>query len=194
MHIALKSQFQSGELNLRYWGDLPPGPFDASFIVGGRYMRLAEQFNFSSIADQPAPGGTAIDIQSNTTNDLWGVQVGLEGAWLVSQRWWFDFVMKGGIFNDHITATNNVVNNGVPTLITDTRDRTAWVGDLALTANWQMTPWLTFRAGYQALFFNGLGLAQEQVSSALLTNTPGPLNDSGKIAIHGPTIGLMAYW
>ena len=75
-----------------------------------------------------------------------------------------------------------------------TRDRTAWVGDISVVANWQMTPWLTFRAGYQAIFINGVALAQDQVRSPLINNAPGPFDDSGRVAYHGPIIGLMGMW
>ena len=43
----------SGEVNLRYWADMPPGPFDVSYLVGARYMRINEQYNF--VADIPVP-------------------------------------------------------------------------------------------------------------------------------------------
>src|SRR5439155_1920468 len=148
---SLRSAFQSGELNLRYWSDMPPGPLDVSLLVGVRYMRLAEQFAFTSQADLPAPGGTTNSLQTNTTNNLWGAQLGIEFAVLISPRWWFDFDFKGGIYNDQISVNNSFSqNNAAPTLVTDTRNRTAFVGDIALVANWQMTPYWVLRAGYQA--------------------------------------------
>ena len=52
---AVRSNFQSGELNVRYWGDMPPGPLDVSLLVGVRYIRLEDQFSFVSQATLPAP-------------------------------------------------------------------------------------------------------------------------------------------
>jgi hypothetical protein len=191
---SIRSEFQSGEFNVRYWGDMPPGPLDVSFLVGVRYMRIAEEFQFNSQAALPAPGGTTTDLQSDVTNDMWGAQIGIEFAVLVTTRWWFDFDLKGGIFNDRVELTSIGDLNGTSTLITDTRDRTAWVGDLCLTANWQMTPNWVFRAGYQAIFINGVSLAQDQLVSTLFNNAIGPLNDKGKVAYHGPLLGLSATW
>jgi hypothetical protein len=191
---SLRSNFQSGEVNVRYWGEMPPGPLDVSFLVGARYMRIAEQFQFDSQSALPSPAGTTNDLQSNVTNNMWGVQIGLEFAVLVSTRWWFDFDMKGGIYNDQVNAVSAASQNGVSTLITDTRNRTAFVGDLCLTANWQMTPSWAFRLGYQAIFINGVTLAQDQLVSSLFNNVAGPLNDKGKVAYHGPLIGLTANW
>ena len=191
---TIHSNFQSGEINLRYWGDMPPGPFDVSLLAGVRYIRIAEQFTFDSQADLPAPGGTTTDFQSNVTNDLWGAQIGIQFNCLVTARWWFEFDLKGGIYNDHVGLRNSLLVNGTPSLNTDTRDRTAWLGDLTLLGHWQMTPNWSVRIGYQALFFNGLSLATDQAVSPQFTNNLGPLNDKGKAAYHGPVLGVRATW
>jgi hypothetical protein len=152
-------------------------------------MRIAEHFQFDSQS-----AGVVNDLQSDVRNNMWGAQIGIEFAWLVTTRWWFDFDLKGGIFNDRVNLTSIGQQNGVGPLITDTRNRTAWVGDLCLTGNWQMTPNWSLRAGYQAIFINGVSLAQDQLASTLFNNAVGPLNDSGKVAYHGPLLGLRATW
>jgi len=178
--LSQRTTFESAELNLRYWGDMPPGPFDVSFLVGARYIRLAEQFTF--LNDGAAPNFA----QANTTNDMIGVQIGLEGAWLITTRWWFDFDLKGGIYNNN--ASQNTVVGIDPG--TAERDCTAFVGDLSLVANWAITPNWNFRAGYQALFINGVALAQDQFIPPLVQGGQGALNDQGEICFHGPIIGL----
>src|SRR5262245_8687706 len=191
---AVRSEFQSGEINIRYWGDMPPGPLDVSLLVGIRYMRIDDQFNFVSQSDLPGPGGTTVDLQTNTVNDMWGCQIGIQFDCLVTARWWFDFDLKGAIFSDDVQLTNNAFTNNVQTLITANRHRTAWLGDLSLIANWQMTPYWYLRGGYQALFLNGVSLAHEQNVSPLFNNAAGPLNDKGKVAYHGPILGIGANW
>ena len=85
--------------------------------------------------------------------------------------------------------------NSTRTLITDTRTRTAWMGDLSLVANWQMTPYWTLRGGYQALFFNGVSLAHDQNVSPVFQNAVGVLDRAkGKVAYHGPVLGIGANW
>jgi hypothetical protein len=191
---GVRSNFQSAELNMRYWVDMPPGPMDVSLLVGLRYIRIEDQFNFDSQADLPAPTGTAVDLQTNTLNNMWGAQIGIAFDVLVTTRFWIDFDLKGAMFNDHVSLTNAASTNGVPQLITDTRNRTAWLGDLSLLGNWQMTPYFTLRAGYQALFFNGVSLAHNQNVSPLFTNVVGVLNDKGRVAYHGPVLGIGANW
>jgi hypothetical protein len=191
---AVRNEFQSGEINLRYWGDMPPGPFDVSVLVGARYIRIDDQFNFVSQADQPVGPGTTVDMQTNTVNDMWGAQIGIQFDCLVTTRWWLDVDLKGGIFSDRVDLTTLSTVNGVDTLITDTRDRTVWMGDISLVANWQMTPYWIARIGYQAMFFNGLSLAHEQNVAPLFANAAGVLNDKGKAAYHGPILGIGANW
>jgi hypothetical protein len=191
---SVRSNFQSGEINMRYWGDMPPGPFDVSVLVGLRYIHINDQFQFDSQSDLPAGTGTTVDLQTQTVNDMWGAQIGIEFACLITTRWWLDVDLKGAMFNDHVSLTNAATTNGVPTLITDTRNRTAWLGDISLVMNWQMTPYWILRAGYQALFFNGLSLAHEQNVSPLFSNAAGVLNDKGRAAYHGPILGFGANW
>jgi hypothetical protein len=132
-------------------------------------------------------------MNTNTLNDMWGAQLGIEFSVLVSPRWWFDFDFKGGMFSDRVELVTESVGV-LPALITDTRTRTVWMGDISLVANWQMTPYWTLRAGYQALFFNGLSLAHEQNVAPIFPNVVGVLNDSGKAAYHGPVLGIGANW
>ena len=78
----------------------------------------------------------------------------------------------------------------------DDQNRTAWLGDLSLVANFQMTPWLVARIGYQALFLSGLAVASDNIetNNALLSGGPIQLNDSSNGVFHGPLIGLMGNW
>jgi hypothetical protein len=192
--LAMESSMHSGEVNLRYWADMPPGPFDVSYLVGARYMRINEQYNF--VADIPGTD-TINDALVNTENELWGVQIGIAFSVLKTTRWWIDFDMKGGIYNNNAAVTTSFIQSvgGVETETGDTvnRDRTAWMGDFALVGNWQMTPSLTFRIGYQAIFINGLALGNDNLvnNSDLYGTNEARLDDRGELAYHGPTIGLM---
>lgn len=196
--IANRSSFYSAEVNMRYWIDMPPGPFDVSFLVGGRFMRINEQFNFLSIANVPAPAGAVNDVQVDTRNDLLGLQIGFAGDWLIHPRYWVNLDVKGAILDNKTgqdTSYINTDNNGVVTtfLTGAEQDRTAWMIDLSLVGSWQMTPTLSLRAGYQATWIDGVALGFEnlQTDNALLRAGPGQLNDNGSVIYHGPILGLM---
>jgi hypothetical protein len=183
--ITELSSFESAEINLRYWADMPPGPLDVSFLLGARYMQLDEQFNFVS------NGAPVANIETTASNELWGVQVGIEFARLWTTRNWTDVDLKGGMYDNQIDLAAGPP--GAPTLVSS-RNRTTWVGDIAVVHNWQMTPSITLRIGYQAIFMDGVAVAQEQIRSPLINVTPGPFNDQGHVAIHGPILGVMGYW
>jgi putative beta barrel porin BBP7 len=185
----------TAELNLLYWIDMPPGPLDISLLLGGRYLDIRDQFNLVAI--------NAVQenrLQVNTVNPLWCLQVGLSSDWLVAARMWVNFTIKGGICNNHASLDNNFTTTagGVSTinLTSATQDRTAWLGDLNLTANLQMTPWLSARIGYQALFVNGVAVAADnvQTNNALLINGPAQVNARSNAIFHGPLVGIMGTW
>ena len=72
-------------------------------------------------------------------------------------------------------------------------DVTVFMGELSLQCNYQVLPSVTLRAGYNALLVSGLALASEnfQSSAAALVGGPGSLDHSGRVAYHGPSIGLI---
>jgi hypothetical protein len=73
---------------------------------------------------------------------------------------------------------------------------TAWVGDIALTVAYRWTPCLTTRFGYQAIWVEGLALANEnfQRDVNVLTLGPAQLDHRGSVVYHGPTIGVELSW
>lgn len=190
--IAFKSSFQSAEFNVRYYAAMPPGPFDVSYLVGARYLRIHEQFNF--VGEAVFPAAVTNDLRVNTENDLYGMQIGIQALCLKTTRWWLDVDLKGGIYNNSTSVLTDFQQTGSPGGGGfDERDRTAWVGDISVALNWQMTPNCAFRVGYQGIFINGLALAPDNAianADLILTDTA-RLDDGGELAYHGPTIGLV---
>lgn len=193
--IESNTKMNNAEINLLYWIDMPPGPFDVSLLCGGRYLDVRDQFNLNAI--------NAIQenaVQVNTENRIGFLQIGLAGDWLITPRMWTNFTMKGGIGNNDAALTSQyaVTTGGTTAINTFTADqnRTAWLGDLSLVANLQMTPWLVARIGYQALFLSGLAVASDNIetNNAILANGPIQLNDGSNGVFHGPVIGLMGNW
>jgi hypothetical protein len=194
--IENRTQMNSAELNLLYWIDMPPGPYDVSLLVGARYLDIRDQFNFFS--SNPTQTNA---LQVNSTNPLWCLQIGLVHDVLVSSRMWANFTMKGGIASDHATLVNAYTTTPAGGVATPhpgaaTQNRTAFLGDLQLTANLQITPWLVGRIGYQALFVDGIAVAADnvQTNNQLLSAGFAQINDRSNAVFHGPLIGLMGNW
>jgi hypothetical protein len=187
--IQSSTQMNNAEVNLLYWIDMPPGGLDVSLLVGGRYLDVQDQFDLVAVN-----AVTDNRLTVNTDNEISFLQVGLVSDWLIASRMWINFTLKGGIGNNDVTLVSDFSGAAGP--LTDDRNRTAWLGDLSLVANFQMTPWLVARIGYQALFLSGLAVASDNIetTNAVLTNGPIQLNDSTNGAFHGPIIGLMGNW
>jgi len=189
------TRMNNAELNLLYWIDMPPGGLDVSLLLGGRYLDIRDQFNL--VASNTAQQNR---LQVNTTNPIWCLQTGLATDWLIATRMWINFTIKGAVCTNHVTLDNNFTTTagGASTinLTSAVQNRTTWLGDLNLTANLQMTPWLVARIGYQALFVDGVAVASDniQTNNALLTNGPAQVNARSNAIFHGPIVGIMGNW
>jgi hypothetical protein len=195
--LAQFSAFNSQEVNIRYWLDLPPGPFDVSLTLGFRHMATRESLALFSRAGAGNLPGADVDnnLLVNTSNDLWGGQLGIQVAWLQSAHTWVEFDGKGMMFHNNARQDSLYTRSDVilPFATGREQQRTAWGGDLALTYNIQFTPGLVLRLGYQAVFLNGVALSADNIQrdNNLLQNGPAQLNDSGEVVYHGPIVGLM---
>jgi hypothetical protein len=192
---SMRTTMNTGELNLLYWLDMPPGPFDVSLLAGLRYLDVRDHFNLQTIN-----GVQDNNLTVNTKNEMWFGQIGLSTDWLVSSRFWVNGTIKGGLANNRASLANDYVTTiaGNATLnpTAATQNRTASLLDLSVVGHIQMTPWLVARIGYQALFVTGVANAAEniQTNNFLLTNGPAQVNSRESAVFHGPLIGLMGNW
>jgi hypothetical protein len=197
INIGLRNQYKTGELNARYRVEKMPGPFDFSLLVGARYAAAHEQFNYHAEATVPAPNGANNDITVRTLNDMWGVQLGFGTHWLINERSWIDFEVKGALCNNAARQTTTYINineNGVGTVYNNLAgaNRTSFIGDLSLLYNYQLTRRWSFHAGYQATWLEGMALGVTNFDTNLfrLTSGPAQLHHDGTIVYHGPLLGL----
>ena len=94
--IAYESDLQSTELSYRrYWVGYNPR-ISGTYLLGARYIRLTENFNFfgSSTLDGSA------NINFDASNDVVGFQVGGDGWLGVLQGFRIGFEGKTGIYNN----------------------------------------------------------------------------------------------
>lgn len=201
VNIDSSSKLDSMELNLWHEMPLPPGGMGFSFLLGVRYMNVIEQFQYYSQANVPAPGGAINLVNTRTGNDLLGVQLGALLEFPIDPGWWIDWELKGGIFHnraDQSTRYLNVDQFGrqrvYPTALK--QSRTAFVGETSVRVVYEFTPKLTFYAGYQAIWADGLAVASENVPTDpnILRLGPGQLDHDGNIVYHGPHLGLTFIW
>jgi len=196
--LRFSSTLNSGEVNLRRRVLMRPGSYEASFLVGGRYLNIGEEFEYLTQSSVPGPGTTSNQVALETDNSMIGVQVGLLSQFLVQPKCWIDFEMKGGIFANQASldrAYTVATDQGGAAVYAgeDERDRTSFVGDLSLQVNYQFAPSWTFFGGYNAIWVTGIALGAENFSddTGMLTLGPALVDHSGDAVYHGPNIGLV---
>ncbi|TVS18140.1 MAG: hypothetical protein EA424_11490 [Planctomycetaceae bacterium] len=185
--IRFQSRLDSAELNLRRRVRTAVDRqvrAETSCLIGLRYMGIDELFEYKD---------TNHDVSVKTGNNMFGIQIGALSQFLVVDRGWIDFEIKGVMFfND---ASNRIESSvqSFPALTTAQADRTAFMGDLSLMFNYQVAPAWTFRLGYNAMWLSGVALASENflVDVNSLVSGPGALDASGRVVYHGPTIGMV---
>jgi hypothetical protein len=193
-----RSNLNNGELNLRRRILMRPGHYEASFLVGTRYLNIGEEFEFLTASSLPGPGVTTNNVLSETSNELIGVQIGFLSQFLVQPRLWIDFEMKGGIYHNDTSLVRDYTSidgNGATSSFagSDSRNRTSFVGDLSLQFNYQFARHWTFYGGYNVIWVTGLALGANNAAldADLLTLGPTLVDHGGDMVYHGPNLGLV---
>jgi hypothetical protein len=194
--ISNVSSLDNFELNARQRVDLPASELGAHMLYGVRFMNLRERFEYRTESASPAPGGTATAIDVETDNDLVGFQLGSVLEWRIEERGWITVEMKGVIA--HNSADQATLGNLGGAAFAGARgeSRTAFIGDLSVSAMYQFTPRLLGRIGYQSMWVDGIALASENLEADpnLLALGPPQLVHDGSVVYHGPFAGLIWTW
>lgn len=193
--ISETSSLENGELNLRRMLPMPPGRLTASWLIGARYIRIRERFDYASFLAGGAPLAT---VSTRTGNELWGPQIGGLAQFYIEDCWWIDFEIKGAIFNNAAFQETTFDSTGLAGPVTLGRDRsvTSYLGDLKLTLVYRWCPSLTTRIGYQAMWIDGLAQASRNFAAPLGTLQVGPavLDHRGQSVYHGVHAGVELNW
>lgn len=199
--LSYASSLNNLEWNLRRWIYVDPDRVQASVLVGGRYMNVGERFSYYTESAVPAPAGATNRVTTTTGNSLIGVQVGAMLEFEVDPGWSIDCEVKGGAFSNDAGQSTVYEHDGVAayqgTHGGGRDDKvSAFALDVRLTATVLITPRLTVRGGYQALWLDGLALASENFNRDVNVLIAGPpsLVDRGKVVYHGPHLGVSWVW
>jgi opacity protein-like surface antigen len=131
---------------------------------------------------------------TSVTNNLFGVQVGLEGKLLELGRLSLDGTVKAGLFDD--SAEQSTVVSMRKTLLPPSRAATnhaAFAGEAGLQVKYQLTKGLAVKAGYEALWLSGVALAPGQIQETSTTPdsaTALGVNCRSSALFQGGTVGL----
>ena len=132
------------------------------------------------------PAGAPIAINppfwtTRTTNNLYGVQVGVEGKLWEVGRLSLDGQVKAGVYDDRAeqSALVSMAKQLYPAR--SATSAAAFAGEADLSATFQLAHGFALKAGYEALWLDGVALAPGQISETT-TTSPSPSSPSTPVS------------
>lgn len=191
---TFSSALQSLELNRRF-----PTEGRWQWLTGFRWVQWSEEIGLSS---RYARGQFTDTYSSRTFNDLYGWQAGADSIlWGLGGPLRIEALGKAGLYYNQSGQTSmTTVGATLPpsslSVATDVA-RAAFVGELGATAAYDITTWLSVRAGYTMFWLGGLATAPNQIDAQVLCPGQairGATDTGGSVFVQGLTLGLEGRW
>lgn len=188
------SAMQSFELNRRF-----PTEGHWQWLTGFRWVQWSEEIGLASDYGRSQFTDT---YGSHTFNDLYGWQVGADSIlWGLGGPLRIEGLGKAGLYyNQSAQRSMTTVGATLPpsslSVATDVA-RAAFVGELGVTGVYDLTRWLSLRAGYTIFWLGGLATAGNQLDTQVLCpGQPivGATDTGGSVFVQGLTLGLEGRW
>jgi hypothetical protein len=168
------------------------------WLAGFRWF----QWNDSLGMDGLTGLGDGFGIDTRTSNDLYGMQVGVDTILLRSGgRFWVEGLGKAGVYynrSGQYTSFTSTVPDPPSIAGGTSTSRAAFVGELGVTGVWQITDRFALRTGWVAFWLNGLALAPNQLDEQCLICENEPIRQAtdtgGGVFVNGLTLGVEARW
>jgi hypothetical protein len=181
------SRLYNAECNLR-WNVLSR----LTLLAGFRWLDLRE--NLEGTLEPPTLASEPPFWNTTTTNNLYGFQVGADGKFFEYGSFSMSGVAKAGIFDNNAEESTEVSIFKIARPTSASTNHAAFVGEIDLQCQFQLTSRLVLKAGYQVLWLEGVALAPGQIQQTSLTppkteHALGVNCDSGAF-YHGVTAGL----
>lgn len=166
-------------------------------LAGFRWVNLTEELEGILLPSTAHGTGSFWDAQ--TKNNLYGFQIGMDAKLLERNRFSIGSVLKAGIFDNHVEEATTVRMTRIQFGESDSTDHFAFLGEAGVQCKYQVTPRLALKAGYEAMWLQGVALAPGQISETECHYTLVPqdtyiqalgVDCSSGIFYHGATAGL----
>lgn len=169
------SRLYNTEFNLKRKFDV------VTLLAGFRYMELQERL----YNEERGLLLTTYQLQK-TGNYLYGFQMGAEADIWSQDRVKVSGFGKTGIFGNHVREVGELGIGPIAFTNERTREETALVAEVGVTATVQLTQRLSAYAGYEVMWIDGVVLAPDELRILQArTNTP---------VYHGANFGLELTW
>jgi hypothetical protein len=193
---SLVGSVTPGDQNVPLWktgGCAPAGTPSSQIplIIGGTTLSQTNQ----ACASGDAISGYPPFWTTNTSNNLFGLQLGAQGKLFEIGRLSFGGSLKVGAFNNQATQNDAVSIAKVMYLTSATVNRMAYAGEGVIQLKYLITDDLSIKMGYQMLWLNQVALTPGQIPYVYSSNKPTNVsatgvNTSSSILFQGGTVGL----
>lgn len=145
----------------------------------------------------PVPGSPVVVNPpfwtTETTNDLYGIQIGAKAALWDAGRFALDGSIKAGVYDNRAKQLTLVSMQKQIYPAQASTSAAAFVAEGALVARYRLTDAAALKLGYQALWFDGVALAPGQIQRT--STTPSSVTALGvdrrsSTLLHGLTVGV----
>jgi opacity protein-like surface antigen len=181
MEFDYSSQLYNAEFNVR-WNPC----CRVSMLAGFRWIELRENLDGAF-----APATLDTFWNTDTKNNLYGFQIGADGKIWDCGCFSLDGLLKAGVFGNHAEQTSSAgtVDN-LQGVFSASTTHTAFLGEVGLQCKYQVTCNLTLRAGYEAIWLQGVALAPAQIQESNVTTGEFGINSNSGVFYHGATAGF----
>jgi hypothetical protein len=181
------SRLYNAELNVR-WNPC----YNVTMLAGFRWVCLRE--NLQGALEPPTISWEPPFWNATTTNNLYGFQIGADGKVFERGRFSIEGLAKAGIFDNNADEETGISTIKVVRPSFASTNHAAFVGETGLQCKYQVTKSLMLKAGYEAIWLQGVALAPGQIQETNMT-TPTTaqalgVNCNSGVFYHGATVGL----
>jgi len=197
--ISYDSDLQSSEISYRrYWMGYN-SRITGTFLLGTRYLRMTEAFNWNTQALLNGNPATPANSNTNSTseNDLLGFQFGGDGWLTLRQGLRVGVESKAGIYNNRFKLNSSGVFDpvaGAPAnfSVESEGNQVAFAAEGGVTVVADILPSWSIRGGYQVMYLSSLAsvggvIDQTNASTAAMAT-------QGHALYHGFSGGLEYVW
>ena len=186
MHADYTSELHNVEINHQStWGRL-------SLLAGFRYLRLTDDLGIRAITF----GTGSDDYRVHSENNLFGAQLGGRYRACYNTFFW-EFTGKAGVFGNDANQSQFLTAGGSSVVLrnfTGAGGTTSFVGDMNISAGFQLTDIWSFRCGYNLLWIDQVALAADNLDFNLVPTAGTGIDKRGDVFLHGINIGLEGRW
>jgi Putative beta barrel porin-7 (BBP7) len=163
-----------------------------TLLAGFRWLELRE--DLKGILAPPTFSWEPPFWNTDARNNLYGFQIGADGKLLDYGRFSISGLIKAGIYDNQADQLTGVSIFKVTRPSFASTNHAAFVGEIDLQCRYQATSHLAFRAGYEAIWLQGIALAPGQIEETytipLDIVVAQGVNCDGGVFYHGATAGL----